>query len=108
MAAAGTAFITPHALHQFQRRIARLPDGQARAVILRGIAHPLALRMGKRQDGVPVLDLAIDGEYRFICTVIPSSNPELLPAVVTVIPATVGRDRPNRLKWERPGWMRLC
>jgi len=107
MAVAGPAFVTPHARKRFQRRIARLPDNEALAAIIRGLERPRAIRVGRRQDGVPVIDVAVDGEYQFIATLVVHPDPRLRPAVVTILPATVGRNRPGRYKWERPRWQVL-
>ena len=41
----GDLFITPHAIEQFQKRIARLSDGQAREVIREGVSQAANVRV---------------------------------------------------------------
>lgn len=108
MSAAGPAFVTPHALRRFRERIARLPDDQARAAILRGLRAPIAYRRGRRRDGTPVVDVAaVSAPYRFVATLVAAATPGLLPAVVTVTPATRGAGLTRKPVWERASWTRL-
>ncbi len=42
---AGELFVTPHAVEQFQKRIARLSDDQAREVIRAGVCQATNVRV---------------------------------------------------------------
>ena len=108
MSAAGHWFITPHAIQRFRQRIAALDDAHALAAIIHGMEHPIAMRATRRRDGTPTWDFGVDGEYRFIATVVPSLDPALRPAVLTILPATRGKDkRRGMLTWERSTWRYL-
>ncbi|MGD9893452.1 MAG: hypothetical protein AB7R89_16110 [Dehalococcoidia bacterium] len=105
---AGPAFVTPHAIHQFCARIAPLSVAEARAVILAGLRYPCAVRFGRLRDGRRQADVGVDdGRYQFVVSVVSNPNPALLPAVVTVVPASKGRGRPRR-RWDQGGWRRVA
>jgi hypothetical protein len=108
MSATGRFFVTPHAVVRFRRRIADLPYDLALAAIIKGLQHPVAMRRTTRRDGRPVYDLAVQGKYSFIATVVPHDSEHLLPAVVTIHYASRGIDRSRgRFTWERSTWTKL-
>lgn len=77
----GPAFVTPHAIQQFQRRIRPLSVGEARAAILAGLRDPSAVRLTRNGQAVLVRARA---PYRHAAIVRSGLGP--LPTVVTVIP----------------------
>lgn len=86
MGIVGPFFVTPHAVHQFQRRIASLSYEQALAAILHGLTSPgrqcKCLPSGSRQTVVRVKQ---PYPFRAIIDARQTTAEKPLPAVVTIL-----------------------
>ena len=82
MGARGIAFVTPHAVHQFQARIApHLDFDAARDAILDGLAQLSNSR--RRLDGS--VRVRVRRPYPFRAVVMAPPDDRRLPAVVTIL-----------------------
>jgi hypothetical protein len=80
--AAGPAFVTPHAVRQFQERIERLPYNHA----LAGILHSLQTAGSPRPTANgAALYVRTEAPYRFRAVLKPPQHRGQLPAVVTIL-----------------------
>lgn len=83
MTAVGPAFVTPHAVRQFQARIAHLPYELALAAIIRGLSKPANTRPTSNGRAVRV---RVRRPYQFRAIVRPSQGGQgHLPIVVTIL-----------------------
>lgn len=78
----GPAFVTAHAVRQFQARIAALSYDAARAAILDGLAHH-TVTVRPCASGTAVQVRVRHGQYAFRAVVGPGEGP--LPAVITIL-----------------------
>ncbi|MEX2238007.1 MAG: type I-U CRISPR-associated protein Csb2 [Dehalococcoidia bacterium] len=79
---AGTAFITPHAVHQFQERIERLPYSQALTAIIHSLDTAEAPRA--TANGMAVY-VRTRSPHRFRAILRPPDQGRKLPSVVTIL-----------------------
>lgn len=80
--AAGAAFVTPHAVQQFQERIERLPYNQALAAIIHSLDSAEAAR--STENGMAVY-VRTRTPYRFRAIVRRPAPSRRLPSVVTIL-----------------------
>jgi hypothetical protein len=87
MSIEGPVFITPHAVRQFQARIApAMTFDAARTALIEGIvAHAVSVRPTQNRRGVTIR--VRGGRHAFRAVVMPPVSPGLAPAVVTVLRA---------------------
>ena len=82
MSFGGQVFVTPHAVRQFQERIAPLPENHALAAIIHSVARPRTVRPTRNGRGFTV---RTEAPFRIRAIVMPPPEPGGLPSVVTVL-----------------------
>lgn len=92
---AGQYFVTPHAVRQFQYRIAPLPYNEAMAVIIKAINDAGADRYAVIQNGV-ALRITISQPFRFRAIINHGEGANL--AVTTILGSGLQRINQNRLR----------
>lgn len=87
MSIRGNFFVTPHAVHQFQRRIADIGYERARDCILDGLAyHAMPLRWGRDTQCYRVRVRSATGyPYDFRAVIGPPEAGKRLPVVMTIL-----------------------
>jgi hypothetical protein len=80
----GEAFITPHAVRQFQNRIAAIPYDRARRIIIEHLREH-AVSVSPMPDGNGIRVRVRGGDFSFRAVVMPAGGRAERPAVVTIL-----------------------